>query len=455
MNPLKSTDGEEMTYKLFLKASKEVPAYKHFLAKNKVKPHSVKNFLDFKNNVPLTTRENYIKEYSLESRCWGGDVTKSHTVAASSGSTGSPIFWPRFLKQETDGAKIHEIILKQTFGVEKQKTLVVNSFGLGNWIAGIYTEFCLYLNRLDNIPFTLASPGYNQEETLRIIKEFSLYFDQTIMICHPPVLKIMIEAGIEQGIDWKNLNIKFLSAGEGFSENWRDYMLSLVGQTNPLNSFVNIYGSADAGLIGFETPDSINLRRKTANNHKLNYEIFNSERNPYIYQYVPDMKFIESVNGEIVLTCDATVPLIRYNIHDRGGVMNSENDLNLPFVYIFGRDHYMVSLLGVNIYPENIKAVLEDISLQPFLTGRFVTEKKETGQGDHTLILRVELKNKIKPSNKLSKKIQSNFIHIVKKLNSEYNQVEMKFGTKMHPHIEFIKYQDPKFFPEGKTKKMS
>jgi phenylacetate-CoA ligase len=452
---LKGTNGEKNTYTLFKKASRQIPAYKDFLAKNKIKPSLINNFLDFKNNVPLTTKENYINVYKLKSRCWGGNVSEAHTVAASSGSTGEPIFWPRYLDQEIQGAKVHELILKDILEVGENKTLIVNSFGLGNWIAGMYTEFCLYLDRLHGIKFTLASPGYNQEETLKIIKEFSPHFDQTIMICHPPVLKIMIESGLEQGINWKKLNMKFLSAGEGFSENWRDYLLSLVGQKDPLKTLVNIYGSADAGLIGFETPASIALRRKTSNDHKLNYEMFNSERNPYIYQYVPDMKFIESVNGEIVLTSDATAPLIRYNIHDRGGILNIENEYGIPFVYIFGRDHYLISLMGVNIYPENIKAVLEEKSLQPYLTGRFVTEKKENNNGNQKLYLKVELKSGVKPSHDLASRVKNNFVNIVKKLNSEYNQVESKFSEKMHPQVEFIRFQDPKFFPEGKIKKMS
>ncbi len=471
-------NADQKALKIFSLAAKRIPAYKDFLQQFSIKPELIKTIKDFA-EVPYTTKDNYILSYPIEKRCWDGDLTQTHMLAASSGSTGEPTFWPRQLDQEVEGALIHEYLFEKVFSVRSKKTLFVNSFGLGNWIAGMYTQMCIYLNRLHDLPITIANPGYNQEETFRVIKAFSPFYQQTIIACHPPILKMMIENGTKSGIDWSKLNVRFLGAAEGFSENWRDYLLSLVNQTDSARTIINIYGSADAGLMGFETPLSIMLHRETARNHQLNQLLFNSERNPYLYQFDPTIKYLESINGNIAITMDATMPLIKYNIKDQGDVLDNQHllatteqhsselldvykktsivpkDWPLPFVYIFGRDQFMITLYGVNIYPENLKAVFEHPDLQQHLTGRFSTEKMQDDNQDHYLHIRLELKPNRRPSKYLAEKTRSIFIKTLKELNSEYNQVEDKFGTKMHPTFKFHRFQHPEFFPEGKTKKMS
>lgn len=471
-------NAERKVLKLFHDASHRIPAYQKFLTEFSIKPDLIKTIADF-SQVPYTSKENYISKYSLEEKCWDGDISQTHMFAASSGSTGEPTFWPRQIEQEIDGAVIHEYLLEKVFTVDKKSTLFVNSFGLGNWIAGMFTQLCLYLNRLHGVPFTLANPGYNQEETFKVIKQFSKHFDQTIIACHPPILKMFIENGAKQHIDWQKLNIKFLGAGEGFSENWRDYLASLVSQEDIVRTIINIYGSADAGLMGFETPLSIALHRETSTNHTLNQVLFENERNPFLYQFDPSMRYLESIGGDISISMNATMPLIRYNIKDQGNIIRNEDmismvkqqapevirnlkqqhilleDWALPFVYIFGRDRFMVTLYGVNIYPENIKSVVEHPDLQPFLTGRFSTEKKLDANQDQQLQIRLELKPGKRSSKTLTHRTQNIFVRTLKQLNSEYNQVEAKFGEKMHPNIKFHRFHHPEFFPEGKTSKMS
>lgn len=459
---------------LFHQAAERVPAYADFLKKHKVKPEKIKTLSDF-TQIPPVTKENYILAYDLIDRCFDQDLTPTHSFSASSGSTGEPLFWPRELDQEIDGAQMHELLFDHVYHMDQSKTLFINAFGLGNWIAGMFTHNSAFLTRLHGHRFTLASPGYNQEEVFKVVKQYSPYYDQTILVCHPPIIKMMLEAGFKEGIDWKKYNVKFLGAAEGFSENWRDYLLSLAGQTDPFRSIINIYGSADAGLMGFETPLSIAIHREANTNHELNRRLFASERKPYLYQFDPSLRYIEAVDNEIVITMPAIMPLIRYNIHDKGNIIpyafalkvmeeftpgfikqlnQWQIDIDqwrLPFVYIYGRDTFMTTLYGVNIYPENVKAVLDLIELQPSLTGRFITEKKIDANQDQYLLLRLEIKPGIKPTQKLKQLTQKLFIDTLRQINSEYNQVETKFHEKMHPHIRFYATNHPKYFPAGKT----
>jgi len=459
---------------LFHKAAKRIPAYSDFLKKNKVKPDLIKTISDF-HQVPPVTKENYIFEYDLPLRCFDGDLAATHAFSASSGSTGEPMFWPRELDQEIEGAQMHELLFQCVYDFPHKKTLLVNAFGLGNWIAGMFTHNSAYLTRLHGYDYTLASPGYNQEEVFKVIRQYSRFYDQTILVCHPPIIKIMLEAGIQAGIKWQDYNMKFLGAAEGFSENWRDYLLSLVNQSDPLRSMINIYGSADAGLMAFETPLSIAIHREANINHELNRRLFATERKPYLYQFDPRFRYLEAVNNEITITMPAIMPLIRYNIHDHGNVLDHQtaltlmeastpgflnrlkhleidvNQWRLPFVFIYGRDQFMTTLYGVNIYPENIKAVLDHESLQPFLTGRFLSEKDTDSNQDQFICLRLELKPNVKATTKLSQDILKLFVSTLKLINSEYNQVEEKFHEKMHPQIMLYPSGHSTYFPVGKT----
>lgn len=471
-------NAERRALAIFHRAAQKIPAYKDFLKKFSVNSTKIKTFNDFE-SIPYTTKENYIYQYPLHSRCWDGNICATHAIAASSGSSGQSIFWPRELEQEKEGALLHRLILEDVFSVSKRSTLVINGFALGNWIAGMFTQSSLYLAQLSGSSFTLANPGYNQEEIFKIIRAFSSFYDQTILICHPPIIRMLIESGLREGIPWSDLNIRFLGAGEGFSENWRDALLKIVGQPNQVDNMINIYGSADAGLMGFESPLTIHVRRMTSTNHLLNQLLFQSERNPYLYQFDPGMKYLESIDGELAITMQAQSPLIRYNIHDRGGVIHNQqcdhqivdffepekkiekryreliSKWPLPFVYLFGREAYMLSLLGVNIYPENIKAAVEHSDLQPYFTGRFSSSIEEGADHNNTLQIRLELKSGRRASKTLMEKTQRVFIHTLKQLNSEYDQVEQKFGSIMHPHLKFHRYHHPTFFAEGKIKKMS
>jgi phenylacetate-CoA ligase len=469
--------GEQKALQLFKETANRVPAYKDFLKRNKIKPSLVKTFTDFK-KLPYTSKENYIKEYSFEQRCWDGKLLGYHTIASSSGSTGEPLFWPRHPKHDIDDATIRELIYDKIFQINKSRTLLSNSLSLGNWIAGMITNSTANLLIYKNYKFTYMNPGLSEEETIKVIKNISPYFEQTIMIGHPPTLKMFVENN-KRKINWQKLNIKFIGTGEGFSENWRDYILDLVGQTNPYTSFINLFGSADAGLLGFETPVSILIRRLCFASQGLNKKIFSESRTPYVYQYDPRLKYIEDINDEITITADTGTPLVRYNIKDHGKVVkytellktfiyddldfgkeiNSKKldhyNWQLPFVYLFGRKGFIATIYGLNVYPENIKTVLEHRDMQPYFSGRFKLTTEYTEKHDQYLLLRAELKPSMKSSKELEKKLKKHAIKILKQVNSEYNKLEDSHGQKAHPEIKLYHYGHPKYFPLDKVKKNS
>jgi phenylacetate-CoA ligase len=166
------------------------------------------------------------------------------------------------------------------------------------------------------------------------------------------------------------------------------------------------YGATDIeiGMAG-ESPVSIAVRRLARSRPDIARALFGSDsRLPMVFQYNPLIHWME-VNdlGEVICTVsrlDLLAPRIRYNVHDSGGIVDFAtvkrvlagfgfdldrlNDapethgprgplpwakpIPLPFLWINGRRDATISVMGSNIYPEDIEAVLyRDAIVQPRL----------------------------------------------------------------------------------------
>jgi phenylacetate-CoA ligase len=213
-----------------------------------------------------------------------------------------------------------------------------------------------------------------------------------------------------------------------------------VGAKDALRSSLNIYGSADAGILGHETPLSIKIRRQgdRFSDHTL-------------VQYNPLFKYYEEVGGELVFSAYGGIPLVRYNIGDRGSVYNyeeivsspSKSDWKLPFLKVLGKSGQAASLYGVNIYPEHIKAALTG---NKFITGKFVLEKKYKNNQDQYLAVNVELKENIKKSVNLADDIQKEIMSSLSRYNLEHNRLYQAIQEKAKPSIILWPHSHPKYF---------
>src|SRR5262249_40551446 len=76
-----------------------VPAYGEFLVEQSIDAARVRSPQDFQ-ALPLVTKQNYLMRHPLARLCRGGRLESCDFVAVSSGSTGKPTFWPRFLADE-------------------------------------------------------------------------------------------------------------------------------------------------------------------------------------------------------------------------------------------------------------------------------------------------------------------------------------------------------------------
>lgn len=465
------SQGEKNALNLFKEAANRIPAYKDFLKVNGIDENSIKSIDDFV-RVPYTTKENYIDKYSLKEKCWDGKLQNNHMISTSSGTTGLPHFWPRDLRSEIDGALQHEFLLKNVFHIDKLKTLFIDGFAMGNWIAGTFTLACINLVALKGYQLTNMTPGYSLSAILETVENLVSDFDQIIITGHTPFLKELAEALSKTKIVSEKTKIILLGTGQSITENWRNYILKLLNSDDYNHTFVNLYGSADAALMGFETPLSISLRKFLSENMNISKRIFNDERTPSLYNYDPRLIYFEDVEGELCITKYNGCPLIRYNIRDNGGVIrysqmfdniknnnyrsdSSKENYKFPFVYLFGREKFMVKIFGANVYTEHVQMVLDHEKLQPVLTGRFKLEINEDDNQNSQMICRVELIEGAQSDSSLEGLIKDLFIDVISKVNSEYRDALSRMGDKVKPTIFLHAHGDEKYFPANKMKKTS
>ncbi len=486
-----NTDTSAAALALFHQVAATVPAYKTFLAQQAIDPTQYENFEDFQ-TLPLLTKENYLLCHPLPNLCRHGQLETCDMIAASSGSTGKPTFWPRFFADEMQIAVRFEQIFHDSFYADTRRTLAVICFALGTWVGGMFTTNCCRYVASKGYPITLITPGNNKEEILRVVQELGSAFEQVVLLGYPPFLKDVIDTGIARGIEWQRYQIKLVMAGEVFSEEWRSLVGERVGSQNACYDSASLYGTADAGVLGNETPLSICIRRFLANHPDAARALFGESRLPTLVQYDPLSRFFEVKDGTLLFSGDNGIPLIRYNILDTGGIISYDAMLkflaewgfdpvaemqnycgtihpqdvetltitslqnvpalvrgirSLPFVYVFGRSNFTVSYFGANIYPENVTVGLEQSVIREWVTGKFVLQVQEDADQNRFLSVVVELAPLVEGSEEKRQVIASSILSQLKRLNSEFaNYVPADYQM---PQVTLAPIGDPEYFPVG------
>lgn len=459
---------EQAAFILFHSVAAEVPAYRDFLEREGIDPIRVQTPADFQ-KLPLLTKQNYMLPYPLPQRCRGGKLHDCEMIAVSSGSTGQPLFWPRSLRHELDVAFRFEQIFRDAFQADTRPALAVICFALGTWVGGMYTAACCRHLAQKGYPITLVTPGNNKSEIFRVIETLGPHFEQMVLAGYPPFIKEVIDHGAAQGVDWNRHRIKLILAGEVFSEEWRTLVCERVGSNDPLHDTASLYGTADAGVLGNETPVSIAIRRFFSRHPDAARTLFGESRLPTLVQYDPLSRFFEvTPEGTLVVTGDHGVPLIRYHIADKGGLLPYDTLLQflkkqgadplrvlerkrglspLPFVYLFGRADFTVSYYGANIYPENVTVGLEQAPIKQWVTGKFVLQVRETEAKDKILSVVVELLPGISADEEKRQAIAKSIRRELFRLNSEFaNYVSPE---RRLPEVTLKAAGDPEHFPVG------
>ncbi|HVI97040.1 MAG TPA: phenylacetate--CoA ligase family protein [Anaeromyxobacter sp.] len=454
---------------LFHDVAASVPAYRAFLEAQRVDPAAVRTPDDLA-TLPLVTKDGYVRRYPLAERCRGGTLSGSDFVAVSSGSTGEPTLWPRSLSDELVVATRFEQVFHDAFEADRRRTLAVVCFPLGTWVGGMFTASCLRHLALKGYPITTVTPGNNRAEILRAVRALAASFEQTVLLGYPPFLKDVVDAGLADGLRWSEHHVKLVLAGEVFSEEWRGLMAERAGLARPLHDAASLYGTADAGVLGNETPLSVCIRRFLAQRADAARALFGEARLPTLVQYDPSARWLEEHDGTLVISADGGAPLVRYHLDDTGGVvpygvmiarlrdlgLDAEAEVRragargvrpLPFAYVFGRAHFAVSYYGANVFPETVSLALEQPETRDWVTGKFVIEVKEDAARDRRLDVAVELAPGAEARADRVSALEDAIVSVLLRLDSEFASYVPPERQRLH--VSLWPAGHPEYFPPG------
>jgi phenylacetate-CoA ligase len=464
----RSEDPVAAALALFHEVAATVPAYAAFLAAHGVDPAAVTTPEAFR-ALPRVRKQNYLQRHPLDALCRGGTLAGLDIIAVSSGSTGTPTFWPRSLADELQIATRFEQLFRDSFRADERRTLAVVCFALGTWVGGMYTASCCRYLAAKGYPITVITPGANKEEIFRVVAELGPAFEQVVLLGYPPAIKDIIDSGRARGLDWAPFKLKLVLAGEVFSEEWRALLAERTGGAQICFDSAALYGTADAGVLAVETPLSICIRRFLAANPAPARALFGEARLPTLAQYDPLSRFFECEAGALSFSGDNGVPLVRYTILDQGGIVPYAEMLaflaghgfdplaelgpgargvrDLPFVFVFGRADFTVSYFGANIFPEHVSVGLEQPAVSGFVTGKFVLEAREDDDRNRYLSIMVELAPGEAADAIRTETVAGAILAQLLRLNSEFGAYVPTAYRR--PHVELRPFGDPEQFPAG------
>ena len=470
--------GEEMAFKLFKDMATRVPAYKKFLIENKVDINKVKTFKDTL-FIPPVDKDNYLRKYELSELCWDGVLDKSSWVIAStSGSTGEPFYFPRTNEQDLLYSITAELYLITNFNIDKKSTLYVNAFPMGPWIGGLFTyQAVKHVADRGEYNISIITTSIDKREIIKAVKRFGKMFDQVIIGSYAPFLKDTLEDGSNQGINWKEYDIKFIFSAEGFSESFRDYVLENTGHPGCFERTLNHYGTVDLGTMAYETPLSIKIRRILLKYPKLyRYFFWQNTKLPTLCQYIPEHFYFQKSIDNKGLLCSSYsgIPLFRYDLKDSGGIIKydeikdyfNKNNLHfkdifkdvhipkrskwrLPFVFVFERTDLSVSYYAFQVYPETIKRAIQIKSMDHRITGKFTMSVNYDENNNQKLFIHIELSSTESQSEELNLILSKKILKALISENSEFRKTYKEKLGKINPILIFHKYEDVKYFKPG------
>ena len=379
--PIIAVSGRLRAERAAWRALHRVPAYRAYLTANHLDPDRFypAGILE---SLPETDKQRYIDAYPLKDRCVDGRIRfKGVTIDESSGSTGTPYNWIRGAAERRIAHRNIAFFARYAYG--KGDLVTLNAFSMGAWATGF--NMSLALNRHGLV----KSIGPDIGKILSTLDYLGPSY--RYLICgYPPFLKHLLDEGERAGFPWASFGLSALVGGEGMAEELRDRLLERF------EVVYSGYGATDLEIgMAAESPVSVALRRMARARPEVRRDLFGGDpRLPMVFQYNPLIHYLETnQRGELLCTVsrlDLMTPRIRYNVHDAGGLLSYggvrrslsrlgldierlgtypeaagprgplpwSEPLPLPFVYVFGRRDATISVMGANIYPEDLESII-------------------------------------------------------------------------------------------------
>ncbi|QIS18940.1 phenylacetate--CoA ligase family protein [Nocardia terpenica] len=433
-----------------LRATNGVGAYRSFLADHGVDVAAIRSMADF-TALPVVTADNYLRRYPLSELMWDSDIRSATEWNTSSGSTGEPSYYPMNSVSAEHGIELYDRIFRTGFQSDRVSTLLVVGFAMGTWVGGTYTyraalELCRRGHELAAI-----TPGVACSSILKSIAQLGNYYDQVVLAGYPPFVRDVLD---EANGEVPHPNMRILAAGESVTEPWRDRILELIGHPGAAERVRLIYGTADAGIIGYETADAIAVRRLAHADQRLRSVLFGAgDVLPTFVEFDPQLRFTEvDRDGRFLFTIDGPIPLTRYRLNDEGAILTRDEvsdalrrcGYQLPvrtstrdsgFLMLRRRSDVAASFYGVKLYPESIRSALDDPAVSSHLSGKFTLTTELDADFAQTLTLCVELRRGATPPADLLETVARRVVVALAATSSEYHRLHAELGSRAEPSV--------------------
>ena len=430
-------DSRARARRAVLRAARQVPAYAQFLARHGTKADP----------LPEMDKENYIKAFPIEARCVGGRIPDRRvSIDESSGSTGTPFDWVRGEEERQHAHLLISYFSSYCFG--RAPRITINAFSMGAWATGLTMGQAMEGNSI------VKNTGPDIGKILHTLKAFGPGRDY-LLIGYPPFIKHLIDVATEQGFALGDYRLDALVGGEGMSEGLRDYLL------RSFRKVFSGYGATDLEIaIAGETPVAVAIRRLARHDPGVRQALFGDDsRLPMLFQYNALTHHIEvNAERELLVTItrgDMLSPRIRYNVHDQGGVARydevaarlaaygvnieklglpqADPRLKLPFVWVFGRRDYTISVMGANIYPEDLEQCLYAEPDLAALTRSFCLSTSESADGQARPCFMFEVEAPLTEA--LRQRFAASITMRLRALNADYRAACAEYPEAMTPEF--------------------
>jgi phenylacetate-CoA ligase len=422
----------------FYRAARRVPGYADFLGN-----------AGYRDGLPPETdKDNYIKRYSTEDRCVGGRLpARRTTIDESSGSTGTPYNWVRSDLERHQSHIFISYFAKYCYG--SQPFVTINAFSMGAWATGINMGVAMTHNGI------VKCTGPDIDKILHTLSFFGPRY-RYVIAGYPPFLKHLLDAAESAAFPLDQFDLRALVGGEGMAEGLRDYLL------RHFEVVYSGFGATDLEIgIAGETPLAVAIRRCCRDRPEVRRALFGEDsRLPMLFQYNPLMHHIE-VNGqrELIFTISRRSllsPRIRYNVHDEGGVARFDEmqsrligagvdmdalrreagsgNLRLPFFWVYGRRDYTISVMGANIYPEDLEQCLYSEPELSKITHSFCLSLAEGRDGTVNPKFMFEIDRE--PSAALALTFRDAMLRRLLALNADYREAWKEYPEIVLPVVE-------------------